>query len=197
MQEKIVKSKILLSILGISAIVLGFLILPTLNNKRGALANANAVNPGSNPEGNLEVAPILGSLSPDFALVDLEGEQVKLSDFEGKPVVVNFWATWCAPCRVEMPALQARFEQYKSSGLRILAVDFDEPEEDVHNFRDEFGLTFTILLDPGAKVQKLYRTRAYPTTFFIDRNGVIQVQHFGAMTEKQLDANLAQIGIGI
>ena len=197
MQKKNVKSKILLSILGLSAIVLGFLIFPALNDKRGALANANAANHGSNPEGNLEVAPILGSLSPDFALVDLAGEQVKLSDFEGKPVVVNFWATWCAPCRVEMPALQARFEQHKSSGLRILAVDFDEPREDVRDFRDELGLTFTILLDPGAKVQKLFRTRAYPTTFFIDRNGVIQVQHFGAMTEKQLDANLGQIGIGI
>ena len=96
-----------------------------------------------------------------------------------------------------MPALEARFKEYEASGLKILAVDFDESDEKVRKFGDELGLTFTILLDPGANVQKLYRIRAYPTSFFIDREGVIQVQHFGAMTEEQLDANLAQIGIGI
>lgn len=187
------KSKILLSIVGISTFGLALL---TLNIIRKPSPNSNAVRPESDPIGNLEVAPVLGSLSPEFELLDLAGDRVKLSDFIGEPVVINFWATWCGPCRIEMPALEARFKEYEASGLKILAVDFDESEEKVRKFGDEFGLTFTILLDPGANVQKLYRIRAYPTSFFIDREGVIQVQHFGAMTEEQLDANLAQIGIG-
>ena len=188
------KSKILLSIVGISAFGLALL---TLNIIRQPSPNSNAVRPEPDPIGNLEVAPVLGSLSPEFELLDLAGDRVKLSDFIGEPVVINFWATWCGPCRIEMPALEARFKEYEASGLKILAVDFDESDEKVRKFGDELGLTFTILLDPGANVQKLYRIRADPTSFFIDREGVIQVQHFGAMTEEQLDANLAQIGIGI
>ena len=78
----------------------------------------------------------------------------------------------------------------------MLAVNFDEKRGDVQAFRDEFGLAFQMLLDPGAEVQKLYRTRSYPSSFFVDRNGVIQVQHIGVMTEGNLDGNLAQIVLG-
>jgi peroxiredoxin len=94
-----------------------------------------------------------------------------------------------------MPAIQSRFEKFKDQGLIVLAIDFDEPVDLVAEFRDEFGLTFEILLDPGAEVQKLYRNRTYPTTFFIDPDGVIQVQHFGPMTEGQIDGNLDLIGL--
>ena len=143
----------------------------------------------------LEVAPRQGALAPDFSLFNLEGEQITLSELRGRPVMINLWATWCAPCRIEMPHIQDRFERYAGEGFLVLAVDFDEPAGIVADFRDELGLTFEILLDPGAEVQELYRNRNYPSTFFVDENGVIQVQHIGLMTEGQLDENLAAIGL--
>ena len=143
----------------------------------------------------LEVAPRQGALAPDFSLFNLDGEQITLSDLRGRPVMINLWATWCAPCRIEMPHIQDRFERYAGEGFLVLAVDFDEPADLVANFRDELGLTFDLLLDPGAEVQELYRNRNYPSTFFVDENGVIQVQHIGLMTEGQLDENLAAIGL--
>ena len=145
---------------------------------------------------NLETAPVQGALAPDFELLTLEGERIALSDLHGHPVMINFWATWCAPCRIEMPHMQERFERYTDEGFVILAVDFDEPAAQVKGFRDELGLTFDLLLDPGAAVQELYRNRSYPTSFFVDEQGVIRVHHIGVMTEGQLDENLAAIGLG-
>ena len=185
---------VLVSIFAIVAVAIGAFIL--LNASRRPLSGGNDIlieADGNSPD--LEVAPIVGALPPDFRLFNLNGEEVALSGFRGQPVVINFWATWCAPCRVEMPALQSRFEKFRDQGLVVLAVDFDEPADLVAEFRDEFGLTFEILRDPGAEVQKLYRNRTYPTTFFIDPDGVIQAQHFGPMTEGQIDDNLAKIGL--
>jgi len=159
-----------------------------------ALAGHNEDEQGSDT--GIKVAPAGGALAPDFTLVNLEGENVSLSDFHGQPVLINLWATWCGPCRIEMPTIQSRFEKYLDEGFIVLAVNFDEPRGDVQAFRDEFGLTFQMLLDPGAEVQKLYRTRSYPTSFFVDRKGVFQAQHIGVMTEENLDGNLVQIGLG-
>jgi peroxiredoxin len=144
----------------------------------------------------LEIAPVQGALAPDFELITLGGEPIQLSELRGQAVMINLWATWCGPCRIEMPHIQDRFERYEQDGFVVLAVDFDEPQDVVADFRDELGLTFSILLDPGAEVQKLYRNRSYPSSFFIDENGVIQSHHIGVMTEVQLDENLLTIGIG-
>lgn len=145
----------------------------------------------------LDVDPTLGSLAPDFTLTSVDGKSVSLSQFHGKTVLVNFWATWCGPCQIEMPAIQSRFEQFKDDGLIVLAVDFDESRQAVAEFRDDFALTFELLLDSGAEVQKLYRNRSYPASFFIDSEGVIQVQHIGVMTEGQLDNYLEQLGLSV
>jgi len=155
-------------------------------------------NPGDDSVeaiGDLDVDPAPGSIAPDFTLTSVDGELISLRQFRGKPVLVNFWATWCGPCQIEMPAIQSRFEQFKEDGLIVLAVDFDESAESVGAFRDEFALTFELLLDPGGTVQKLYRNRSYPASFFIDPQGVIQVQHIGVMTEGQLDSYLEQVGL--
>ena len=113
----------------------------------------------------------------------------------GRPVLVNFWATWCGPCRLEMPTIQSRFNQYQSD-LRFLAINFDEPADVVQSFINELELTFDVLLDPGGKVQRLYAVLGYPTTYIIDHEGVISVKHIGIMTEMQLDNYLAGVGVG-
>lgn len=183
--------KILIAIVALS--VLGF----TLADVSGLVDRQAIIQLDEFAEqAGLEVAPIMGSIAPNFKLQTLDGEEVQLSDFRGHPVLINLWATWCGPCRLEMPAIQDRFELYGDDGFVVLAVDFDEPVSAVKDFRDELGLTFHILLDPGANVQKLYRNRNYPTSFFVDEAGVIQVHHIGVMTEGQLDENLAEIGVG-
>lgn len=140
------------------------------------------------------VAAFVGSLAPDFDLASLDGDRIRLSDQRGKVVVLNFWATWCSPCRVEMPDLQERAQRWPDR-LVVVGVDFDEPEVDVRAFRDELGLTFPLVLDPGAQVQELYRIVGYPTTVFIDEEGFIRIQHVGLMSPDQLDEYLSQMGI--
>jgi len=144
----------------------------------------------------LEVAPARGARSPDFSLQRIDGEQVSLRGYRGSPVLINFWATWCAPCRIEMPFLQERYERFaESHGLKVVAIDFDEPQPDVQAFAESFGLTFDLLLDPGGEVQRLYQIRGYPSSYFVDREGVVRVVHIGVMTEEQLDDNLKQIDV--
>jgi peroxiredoxin len=144
----------------------------------------------------LQIAPVRESLAPDFTLFNTLGEEVQLSRFKGQAILINFWATWCGPCRIEMPALQDRFERYQDDGLVVLAVDFDESQEDVAFFGEELGLTFELLLDPGGDIQSLYQIIGYPTSYFVDAQGIVKVKHIGIMTEDQLDDNLARIGIG-
>ena len=152
--------------------------------------------PAATPAGNsdLPVAPEKGALAPDFTLQGLNGDQVNLNDFRGKDVLINFWATWCGPCRIEMPTIQARFEQHNPN-LAVLAVDFDEPAPQVQAFVDELGLTFDVLLDPGGEIQKLYQVRGYPTSVFVDQDGVVQIVHIGIVTESQLDGYLSDLGL--
>lgn len=140
------------------------------------------------PEGTLEV----GDVAHDFTLLDLDGEPVSLRDFRGSPVIVNFWATWCAPCRIEMPELQAAYEQYQDEGLVILALDQDEPAELARAFFDEMGLTFTALLDEKSVVATTFGSfGVLPTSYFIDRDGVVTAIHRGPMTRGQIDGYLA------
>ncbi len=137
-------------------------------------------------------APEVGAVAPDFTLANLNGASVGLSELRGQVVLINFWATWCVPCRVEMPAIQAR---YNDGDFAVLAVNFDESAEKVRAFADELGLDFPILLDPGGKIQELYRVRGYPSSYFVDTNGVIQFIHIGEMSNADLDNYLSQLGL--
>lgn len=172
---------------GIVLIVIGLLIIGYFGFDWVALA-------GGADTTDLPVSAQVGARAPDFSLRDLNGNTIALSDLRGKPVLVNFWATWCAPCRLEMPYIQARYEQY-GGDLIVLAVDFDEPQETVQAFVDELGLTFDVVLDPGAQVQEQYEIRAYPTSYFVDGQGVIRVVHIGIMSEDQLDGYLREVGL--
>ena len=154
----------------------------------------NSDSPSSRA-GGVPVEPVLEARAPDFSLQTTAGETVQLVELRGQPVLVNFWATWCGPCRIEMPAIQARYEMFEDDGLVVLAVNFDESRESVLAYGQELGLSFPLLLDPGGEVQRLYRNRSYPTSFFIDPDGIIQAHHIGVMTESQLDQNLAKVGL--
>jgi peroxiredoxin len=140
-------------------------------------------------------APIVGSRAPDFTLQTLEGDTVRLSDLEGRAVLINFWATWCEPCKIEMPFFQARYDQYWPQ-FEVLAVNYAEQEDTVRRYVEAEGLTFTILLDRSAQVVRQYQVRGYPTTVLVDQEGIIQVYHIGIVTQRQLDGYLKAVGVG-
>ncbi len=116
----------------------------------------------------------------DFELQDLSGWSVKLSSLKGKVVFLNFWATWCGPCRKEMPSMQRMYDKLKSEGLEILAVDLQEDKAQVRSFARELGLRFPILLDSTGAVGAQYNARAIPTTYLLDRKGFIVARMVGA-----------------
>jgi peroxiredoxin len=128
--------------------------------------------------------PILtGAVAPDFAASTLDGRTVHLADYGGKVVLVNIWATWCAPCREEMPSMEALYQDLKDTDFEILAVsidarvgerdEFGRPGGDLGAFADELGLTFPIVHDPAGKIQRIYQTTGVPETFLVGRDGLI------------------------
>jgi peroxiredoxin len=128
-----------------------------------------------------EERPEVGYLAPDFALPDLAGRTVRLSDFRGrKAVFLNFWATWCPPCRAEMPTMERAYQAYRDRGLEILAVSVDTgPKDRVAAFTQELKLTFPALLDPDMAILYAYRIPGLPGSVLIDRRGVIQSVEIG------------------
>lgn len=136
-----------------------------------------------------------GEYAPDFTLVDAKsGRHIRLSQFKGQPVLLNFWATWCVPCRAEMPHIEKAYREQGPQGLVVLAVNFDESQKDVLAYGQELGLSFPLLLDPSGKMQqKEYDIYQYPTTLFIAPDGTIRVTYMGPLTEKMLADNLGKI----
>ena len=121
-----------------------------------------------------------GTKLVDFELKDLSGKYVSLSDFKGKVVFLNFWATWCGPCRIEMPSMQEVYTLLKHRGFEIVAVNLQENRKTVQKFVDEMGLTFTILLDSNGRVGSMYGARSIPTTYIIDREGNVVAGSLGS-----------------
>lgn len=128
----------------------------------------------------VEERPYVSFQAPVFEALSLEGRPVDLRDYRGKVVMLNFWATWCIPCRVEMPSMQALYEQYSEKGFEILAISGGEPEGRIRPFVDELGLTFPILLDPQFQIHQRYQVTAIPSTYVINPQGVIVHRLFGA-----------------
>lgn len=124
----------------------------------------------------------------DFTLKNLEGSEISLEDFEGKVVFLNFWATWCGPCREEMPSMEKLWQRFKEEAFVILAVDLREEKEEVNSFMKDYGLTFSVLLDSRGEVANKYGIRAIPTTFLIDSEGRIVGKALGARDWASEDA---------
>jgi len=136
----------------------------------------------------------VGNLAPDFQLDNLEGESVSLSDFRGKPVMLNFWATWCRPCVSEMPDIQSVYEEQSAEGLVLLPVNMGGTSSQVKEFLQSHNLSLPVLLDTTQAIAQKYNIRYIPTTFFIDKDGIIQVVKVGAFPNKEaIESDLNKI----
>jgi peroxiredoxin len=142
------------------------------------------------PTSNSYGAPALaqqGETAVNFALDALDGAGIALSDYEGDVIIMNFWATWCPPCRAEMPGLNRFYEAHRDEGLVLLAINEEEGVETVRPFIQANYFTFPVLLDIQGRVAQQYSTRSFPTTFIIDREGIIQHVQTGAISERELE----------
>jgi cytochrome c biogenesis protein CcmG/thiol:disulfide interchange protein DsbE len=128
-------------------------------------------------------SPLIGRLAPDFTLTLFDGGTISLEDLRGKAVLLNFWASWCPPCRVEAPALQAAWERYKDKEVVFLGVNIQDKEKDARAFIKEFGITYLNGRDPSGRVSLDYGTWGIPETFFIDREGRITYKQVGAVEQ--------------
>ncbi|MBI2886867.1 MAG: redoxin domain-containing protein [Chloroflexi bacterium] len=134
-----------------------------------------------------------GTPAPDFKLETLDGQRVSLRDFRGRPVMLNFWATWCPPCRSEMPDMENVYGELKSKDLVILAVNVQEARAPVDKFVQQFGLTFPILMDFNGDVVQQYGVISLPTSYFIDKEGRISSFSFGALNRSAMLRRLEPI----
>lgn len=137
-------------------------------------------------------APEVGRLAPDFTLTDLEGNRITLSDFRGKVVFINFWATSCPPCQFEMPAIEAVYQEYKSQDVVVIGVDLFEAENKMRQFVQRGGYSWVFVIDTTGEVTRNYGVTVIPASFFVDKEGIIRAVKAGAMTESMMESRLAE-----
>ncbi|RXT07930.1 peroxiredoxin [Ammoniphilus sp. CFH 90114] len=150
----------------------------------------------SQEEVNAPVGLEQGNLAPDFELKTLDGKNMKLSDLRGNRVIVNMWATWCPPCRAEMPDMQEFYETHKDKGIVILGVNLTATErqpENIAKFIEQFGLTFPIVLDEQSHVADLYQAVSIPTSYIIDSKGIIHQKIVGPMNKEMMEDMLLSL----
>ncbi len=131
--------------------------------------------------------------APKLTLTNLEGDPVSLEDHRGSVVLVNLWATWCPPCREEMPTLQAFYEKYKPFGFVLIAIDQGETAELVRSFAAEFGLTFPLLVDEASQASRAFNTTNLPSSYVIDRSGRIRLMWIGGISEANLELSVPAV----
>lgn len=185
------------------ALVLLAVAIYTVNtyNSKGAKANSTSENSDSSKQAQtstdtsntLKGDTIELGKAKDFTLVDLNGNKVSLSDFRGKKVFLNFWATWCPPCKAEMPEIEKVYQETKDSDFVILAVEIGEPLDTVKPFISKNNYNFKVLLDQDQSVASAYGISAIPTSFFIDEEGNIISKRVGGMNYEEMKENIATL----
>lgn len=147
------------------------------------------------PQTDLSAVPVQANFSaPEVTLTDTRGETHSLADYRGQVVLVNLWATWCPPCKAEMPTLQAYYDKYQNDGFTIIAINDGDPTADVLQFEKDYELTFPIWLDPEYyATEKAFKTLNLPSSFLVDRAGTVRLMWVGAISRKMLDQYITPI----
>ncbi len=188
MNKNILSIAIIVLLLAISAVnFFGF----SFDEKEPAQSVSTEVDIASDSS-----APTEGETAPDFELTSLDGQPVRLSDYRGKKVILNFWATWCPPCKAEMPHMQKFYEDNKDNGIEVLAVNLtsiDKGEKSVASFIEEYELTFPIPMDRDGKIGSQYRAVTIPTSYIIDTEGIIRKKVVGPMDEAMMEKLISAI----
>lgn len=146
----------------------------------------------ASPQTDFSTVPVRVNFSaPELTLTDIQGVSHSLADYRGQVVLVNLWATWCSPCKEEMPALQSFYNRHKDQGFMVVAINDGDPAKDVLQFVKDYKLTFPVWLDPTyLATEQAFKSLNLPTSFVIDRNGVVQLQWVGGISRKMLDKHV-------
>ncbi len=160
----------------------------------GVVILAVAVISALNPAQAQAVGPVrIGAALGDFSLQDINGRTVKLGDFKGKAVLINAWATWCPPCKAEMPLLNAYYQAHSGDGFALLAVNAGESQQLAASFANQNGLAFPVLLDPGSTLLKKMGINSFPTSILIGKDGKVKAVHVGIFTAEALEAKMSPL----
>lgn len=170
--------------IGAGLLTLGIVAALMLSQPDNASSSA-----GSVPQSNeISVVPAaVNFAAPELSLSDLNGKQSSLADYRGKVVLVNNWATWCPPCKAEMPTLLAYYEKYKDQGFVLIGIEAGEPADEVAKFVAEYKLTFPIWLDPNNRALTAFQNQGLPNSYVIDEQGVVRLAWTGAINTTMLE----------
>jgi cytochrome c biogenesis protein CcmG/thiol:disulfide interchange protein DsbE len=137
--------------------------------------------------------PLIGQPAPDFSLQTVDGQTVSLASLRGRPVIVNFWASWCVPCRQEFPLLSAAYAKYSPQGLQIVGIIHDDGPQTATDFARQFDATWPLVQDPGDTIYKGYDVAEIPVSYYVDRDGIIRAVSYGPPPSGFLDQQIEQI----
>ena len=192
-------SKKMIGLLTVAIVIIALAVWAVIDNQREERA-LNNMALGS----NVDFLPTdeglaRGEAAPDFELTTLAGEQMRLSDYRGKAVILNFWATWCPPCRAEMPHMQDFYENQQDNDVEVVAVNLtteDRGLPEIESFVEEYALSFPIPMDVDGEVGALYQAFSIPTSYVIDREGIVRHKIVGPMNEEMMNGFIEEIDEG-